>query len=227
MSAKFECAGQIVAAVNVVWLECNQPPIDRDRFLLSIGRLKSDPQAEPGVGQVGREVGRLAISGNRFFEPRLAAEWTCPKLRRYAAASGLGDNGLFDQCERLVVPSQLQGRDAAQVQRIGMTRVRREHLSIEAFRRLAARPLDGARRLGANVPDSDPSTIRSVPLGTVQTGSNQAISRIEAVRFSRNTARTRPPTFSRSRSCCRTTCVRAVSAPSRRISAKPYGVGNG
>ncbi len=69
MSAKFECTGEIMKSLDVVWLEHNQPPIGRDRFLLAIRGLKSDPQSEPGVGQVGREFSRLPISGNRVLEP--------------------------------------------------------------------------------------------------------------------------------------------------------------
>ena len=112
LSAKFECTGEIVQSLDVVWLKCNQPPVGRDRFLLAIGGLQSDPQSEPGVGQVGCEFSRLPISGNRILEPRFCGV-DLSQAEAVSRRVWLGDDRVFDQLKRLVVTFQLQCRHAA------------------------------------------------------------------------------------------------------------------
>ena len=52
----------------MVRLDLDQPPIDVDRFRLSLGGLKGDPQSKPDVGQLRCELGRLLVGGNRLLQ---------------------------------------------------------------------------------------------------------------------------------------------------------------
>jgi hypothetical protein len=135
-------------------------------------------------------------------------------------------NRVLDQRKRVASTSELQRGDAGKMECISISRIRGGDVAVNPLGQLeAARAmvLDGLL---------ESRSIRSLghlrnSFRKSQTGSNQPMSRIDAVRFSANFARTRPPTFKRPRSCSRTMWASEVSAPSNRMSARPNGTGSG